>query len=582
MLKKWWLMGIGLVLATVGCRFVESTAEQQAGTEETTTASTAVPGGEVQPTPEAGTVKPTETESPTTPTAETEGETEPAPPATGAEPPEEGPSTPEPSAAGEEEAAPASPETAAKEGPTATEPPAAAQGAQTKPAPKGPTAKKPPTAEAEPPAAKETEAPPETAKKPGGPVAEAEESTVAAAEKEVAEELEEVPGGGVKPKTGEPAAPKPAPKKETPLAEAEPTKEEKPEKEAKAEGEEEPEARETVEGKEAEREEEEAERRRIEAQQKVWEEAEADREAQRQAAFAAVKRHLAQVEDALDGQRNDLPEALSGLQRMRRSLSFLRSELTSTATWHHLDCALALLEDNQVDAAKEQLTAAIALTPVATPEVGAGVSASPEKEPTADEGVGAGVSASPEGVGAGVSASPEKEPSASPRRSGLRERLAALSDALGEDPVEHAKRTLERILSEAPTSEAEALMDDLEAEIDYASEALSRASRRAAEVELESIRANVDELARLVLGESEPALAEAEEGEEAAGLGKPSTETGLGERLEEEEGEVPARSAGSSEEASKPRRTSWLPAAAFLGTLAAAVLLWTRTRRPRG
>lgn len=618
--KPIWIVGILLALALAGCRFVESTAEQQVLGDQASPASAGEAGTSLpQPSPPAASK---EEESPAAPAAEAPEATE-APkvpsPGTGAgttAPP--APGTPPQKAAETPETSPPAPsptEPAEKgQGPTPPTPPSPAKAPQPSASRPGSTA----TSEAETPQpALQAEAEPET--KPAPPpsaqqmkelaqqIAKAQAVAKALSEKEPTRELEEVPGGGAKPQSGPPATQKPEPPKPAPSAAAGPRSVEPPVREAKpaepSKGSSErrlaaaprsaiperesgpaPEAL----GERGAEAEETPEQEALKAEQQAWEEAERARQAQRQAAFASIKRHLAQVEDALDGQKNGLQEALSALQRMRRSLGFLRSALTPVATWYHLDCALALLQGNQIDAAREQLDAALALIPVALPT-------EKEEAPPAPEGT---TEADPEEPAAGQTARPSEQSASeggttdrtegtereSPRDSAgpepdLRARLIEWRDALQGDAPEETQRALEQLLAEAPASAEEELLDNLEAEIDYASEALGRGSRKAAEMELESIRENVDELAHLVLGEAPAGESQAETQEPAAG-----GEAAEGPKeLSGDTGSTPPSSATQLPTPASPgtKRTSRLPAAALFGGLAIGLLVWGRTRRPR-
>lgn len=611
--KLIWIIGVLLALIGAGCRFVESTAEQQALGDQASPAGAEEAGASLpRPSPPAASQEEASSagapEAAEAPKAPSPGSGTPeagttAPPAPGT-PPQKAADTPETSPS-----APSPTEPAEKgQGPTPSTPPPPTEAESPQPSAARPGSAE--TSEAEtpqPPLKAEAEpatkpAPPLSAqqmKELAQQIAKAQAMAKALSEKEPTREPEEVPGGGAKPKSEPPTTRKPEPPKPAPAAAAGPRSVETPVREAKPaeqgqEGSERKLAsaprptapeRETRPAPEARSERLTEAEEALQAEQQAWEEAERARQAQRQAAFASIKRHLARAEDALDGQKNGLPEALSALQRMRRSLGFLRSALTPVATWYHLDCALALLQENQIDAAREQLDAALALIPVTLPAEGEEATPAPQGTTEADpEEPAAGQTARPPEESASEGGTTDRTEgtegeSAEPTLD-LRARLIEWRDALQGDAPEEAQRALEQLLSEAPASAEEELLDNLEAEIDYACEALGRGSRKAAEMELGSIRENVDELARLVLGEAPSGESQAETQESAAageeateGPQEPSGDTGL----------TPPSSATEASPMAGPgtKRTSRLPTAALLGGLAIGLLVWGRTRRPR-
>lgn len=600
-IKNVWILVVAEMLAGAGCRFVESTVEQQAALEQPPAASR----GEVKAGPPPALLP--ESEPATRPSTSTPGPEESQEAVSSTPPPETPEATsppPPPTPAAEAEAVPSE----ARQGPP--EPAATPERTASQPSKEGPekpaAAVKPGTshpalkAEAEPTGKPTSEPSPELMKKLAEQLAEAQAAA-----------MKEAPGGGGTPQSEQPATQPPkrpipagpspakaAPPEETPTPSEKTGKEEREPSEHKvaqaprtAQKAQLP--RKTTAPEESPEPSQESEREglpkagpapdqeALEAEQQAWEKAENERKTQRQAAFAAIKLHLSRAEDALDGRKNGLQEALAALQQMRRSLSFLRTGLTPVALWHHLDCARALLQDHQIDAAQEQLEAALALAPMETPaeqeaatppsnEVGNAGRETPAAEPTASSLEASRAS------GEAEQAAEENEPA----KPDLRARLAKLRDAFHEDNPEDIQQTLEELLSEVPLSAEEALLDNLEAEIDYASEALARGSRKAAEMELGSIRENADKLAQLVVGEP---LSEEIPGE-------PQAQEPSADREEQtlpkegSEGEEPApRSSESGSATVSPRtqHTSRLPAAALVGGLAIGVLVWSRTRRPR-
>ena len=669
MKKIWWIIGLGMMGVTAGCRFVEGPAEQRADTTGIPTASTAGPGSLTPSgtavTPEPKTPEPTVPENlpATAPgpeeaagplSSDAEGESSAPDPAITAPAANEGESAVAPEAGPADDRSDLSPPE--EEIDTSPEDPT---GAVTEPASdaeaessssmgteedseetvmaeaslEGPNPA-PPLSEGEATPAEKplAEALPEASPEPSGAapdiavaskkLAEALAEAKKLAEKETAEEPEEVPGGGVTPSAEKrvaqiPATAPSASEKEVKpkqAGEAEKTDPPKPEKEtASTPGEEVTTEAESTE--EAESPETDAQEQR-EAQQKAWEEAEATRKKQRQVTFGAVMHHLGQVEDALDGKKNDLYEALSGLQRMRRQLHFLRSQLTPEAARYHLDCAWALLTDNQVEAAQEQLAKALELTPVVEPseeseETAAGETELPEApeegiatgEPeseAATEGEAATATASTaategEAVTTGEEESAGEEPEADEEEApDLRQLVTSWSASLEAgtleetkeaETLEETKQSLGQFLAEAPPSDTENLLEALDAEIDYTAEALARASRKAAEMEMASLRGNLEELSRLALGEAE------------ATAGTSEGEMGLLGGLEEGEGSansfdewLQGETGGASDSdwegtegapAAKEKLTSRLPAV-LLGMLAIALLIRGRAWRRRG
>lgn len=578
-----------------GCRFVETKVEEKQYTQIGQAPETArPPEGSGQATPSAVTPAMEEPESPTA------AEPTPAPGEETPSPPAEMPTSP-----AEEEVVPAptpaEPAPAEGQAPKGKVPPEEEKPAE-KPAvapPETPT-EEAPTEPAKP--EQPTEKPAPSEKKAPSPqvrVSQAGREAAGPSPAEAWEEEEPVPGGGVegRPPVGEGMTPRvrsggaareEEPETEAALHQAEeetgraPEGEKSPpERRARAAG------RLTPEAEEPPR--READQRRAEAQaaQKAWDEAEAERETQRQATLRAVEFHLAQAEGFLGEEASDLKGALRALAGLRRSLGFLRSRLTPTALWHEVECALALDSEGQTDEAVAHLNRAIELAPPAkAPEESQAEAPAEEANQATDAEEKEGPEVEREdteneanAAEPGEQAEPPEAPAETPAAEAsaatpehLRDQLLALVKKLEENEPQ-GREELAALLDQVTPSEAEELIDALTAEIDYAAAALNRASWAAARTELQSIRSNVERLKKLVGAEPEA------EGSGLAPAPEESTEA------EEESTKAEAESRFSFHPTTPSARTrlgvvgtGWMGG---LGVLAAVGLWALRRRRSR-
>lgn len=291
--------------------------------------------------------------------------------------------------------------------------------------------------------------------------------------------------------------------------------------------------------------------------------------------LTALRFHLARVRDFLQGDSLDLARGQQELELMRRALSFLRADLSEAATLHQLACALALLQAGELEAAQRRLQEALTQWPKPTEpktEAPAPSEATPPSatEPTAPEPV----------PSTEATETVEPLPTEEPREPTVPEQIEAVLEQLKANQLAEAQKHLAQVLYSHPRSEAEMLIEALTAEVDYAAAALERASRRAAEVELESLEGNLERLEELLLGK--PLTTTAEEAppaeEEASPPEAETTETEA-----ETTSSAPAPiSSGLRTLSRSGIPTSWLwPGAGVLGMLA-FLGIWFGWRRKAG